>query len=143
MARPTKYTPETVEKILEAIRKGATYELAAGYAGITYETFNAWMKAKPTFSVAVKAAEGVAALGWLEKIEAAANDGNWQAAAWKLERRYPRDYGRQSAVEGEVGLTLRIEWTREWRRGGPGVEQNVEQAATVDALPGADAGATE
>ena len=27
-------------------------------------------------------------------IEQAAKDGTWQAAAWKLERRYPQEYGK-------------------------------------------------
>jgi hypothetical protein len=31
----------------------------------------------------------------LEIIDKAAADGKWQAAAWKLERRYPTQYGRQ------------------------------------------------
>jgi transposase len=95
VARPSKYTPETVKKITDAIKLGATYELACGYAGITFETFNQWRKAKPEFSEAVKSAEGAAAVGWLARIEKAANDGTWQAAAWKLERRYPEQYGRQ------------------------------------------------
>lgn len=93
MARPTKYTPETVKKITDAIKLGATYELACNYAGIDYSTFNEWQKTKPKFSEAVKAAEGEAAVKWLAKIEAAAAK-SWQAAAWKLERRYPQDYGR-------------------------------------------------
>lgn len=94
MARPTKYTSETVERVLEAIRLGATYELAAGYAGISYTTFNDWHQKKPEFSQALKEAEGVAAVGWLKRIEDAAAEGAWQAGAWKLERRYPQDYGR-------------------------------------------------
>jgi hypothetical protein len=40
-------------------------------------------------------AEGDAAVRWLAEIELAAKNGTWQAAAWKLERRYPQDYGRQ------------------------------------------------
>lgn len=35
----------------------------------------------------IKKAEGEATVGWLAKIENAANSGNWTAAAWKLERR--------------------------------------------------------
>lgn len=103
MARPTKFTPDTTQKIIAAIQVGATYELAAQYGGVSYNTFNEWMKkgeaaqsgAFLEFYEAIKAAEGRAAVGWLAKIEAAASDGNWQAAAWKLERRYPEKYGRQ------------------------------------------------
>lgn len=94
MARKSKYTPETVAKVVQAIKLGATYELAAGYAGITFQTFNEWRKAKPEFSEALNHAEGTGAILWLAKIEQAATEGNWQAAAWKLERRYPHMYGR-------------------------------------------------
>lgn len=93
MARKSKYTPEVVKKLTDAIKLGATYELACGYAGIHYDTFNEWIKAKSEFSEAVKAAEGAAAVGWLARIEQAAVK-SWQAAAWKLERRYPETYGR-------------------------------------------------
>lgn len=93
MARPTKYTPECVERICEAIRLGATYDLAASYGGIVYNTFLDWREKKPEFSQAIKDAEAAGAVKWLRKIEAA-QDESWQAAAWKLERRYPQDYGR-------------------------------------------------
>ena len=111
MARKSKYTPETVAKIIQAIKMGATYELAAGYAGIHYDTFNEWMKHKAEFSEQVKSAEGVGAMIWLAKIERAASDGNWQAAAWKLERRYPHMYGRnvtQMEVTGKDGGPIEV-----------------------------------
>jgi len=94
MARPTKYTPDTVKRIVDAIRLGATYELACNYGGIDYMTFRRWYEAKREFSEAVKDAEGAAVVKWLALIDKAANDGAWQAAAWKLERRYPQTYGR-------------------------------------------------
>lgn len=89
---------------------GATYELAAQYGGVAYNTFNEWMKRGQEetegdfseFYEAIKSAEGKAVVGWLAKIEKAATGGNWQAAAWKLERRYPRDYGRQ--IQEHTGL---------------------------------------
>jgi hypothetical protein len=93
--RRSKYTPETVDKLTQAIRLGATYKLACDYAGIDVSTLHDWVNTKPEFSTAIKDAEGKGALGWLAKIEQAASDGNWQAAAWKLERRYPEMYGRQ------------------------------------------------
>ena len=93
--RKTKYTPETVKRITDAIRLGATYALASDYAGIHIDTFMDWRNTKSEFSLAIKEAEGAAVVGWLTKIEEAANDGTWQAAAWKLERRYPREYGKQ------------------------------------------------
>jgi len=104
MARPSKYTPPTVERLCQAIRLGATYALAAKSAGVSYQTFNVWREQKPEFSEALEKAEGDAAVTWLEKIEQAATSGEWQAAAWKLERRYPRDYGRRlQEVSGPDG----------------------------------------
>ena len=116
MGRRSKYTPDVVKRITDAIKLGATYELACGYAGITFETFNEWRKAKPEFSEAVKEAEGAGAVGWLVRIEQSAQAGQWQAAAWKLERRYPQQYGRtvqehtgpdgEPLVLGLVGVDL-------------------------------------
>lgn len=103
MARKSKYTPETVAKILEAIKMGATYDLAAGYAGVHYDTFNEWRKGKSEFSEQLKNAEGIAAMIWLAKIERAASDGEWQAAAWKLERRYPHSYGKTVQAQEHSG----------------------------------------
>ena len=102
MGRPTKLNTATQKRIVQAIKMGTTYELAAQYAGISYATFNNWMNQGESalsgeffeFFNAVKEAEGKAAVGWLAKIEKAATAGNWQAAAWKLERRYPATYGR-------------------------------------------------
>ena len=111
MPRPTKYTPECVNKIVEAVKMGATYELAAGYAGVSEAQFYEWKKRKPEFLEAIKKAEGVAALVWLAKIEQAATAGEWQAAAWKLERRYPHAYGRnvtQMEVTGKDGGPVEI-----------------------------------
>lgn len=92
-----------IEKLEQAILIGATYELAAMYAGISVATFERWRKQAATAAPGTAAAllrerlrqaEGRAAIGWLAKIEKAANEGNWQAASWKLERRYPETYGR-------------------------------------------------
>ena len=57
MARKTKYTPERLEKILAAIRKGKTYKDASKLAGINPDTFFDWLKNKPDFSDAIKKAE--------------------------------------------------------------------------------------
>jgi len=92
-----------IEKLEQAILIGATYELAAKYAGISTDTFDKWRKQAETAKEGtplaalrdrLTQAEGRAAIGWLAKIERAANEGNWQAASWKLERRYPETYGR-------------------------------------------------
>lgn len=105
MARPSKFTQATIDRLIQAIRLGSSYDLAAMYAGISYETFNKWHKGefprgadsalKMQFVDDLMRAEGEGAIASLAKIEKAASEGQWQAAAWKLERRYPATYGRQ------------------------------------------------
>lgn len=97
----SKYTPERVEKIKNAIAVGATFTHACNYAGIDLDTFARWRKRYAEFAETIKEAEGKAVVGWLARIEQAAKDGTWQAAAWKLERRYPHEYGR--VVQEHVG----------------------------------------
>ena len=136
MARPTKLTSEVIEKLCQAIQLGSTYTHACAYAGVSEAWFYAakkrgedeierrqgsrvkpdtrkWQTEQPyvEFLEDIKKAEGKAVFGWLAKIELAANDGNWQAAAWKLERRYPKEYGRsvqQVEHSGPEGAPLLI-----------------------------------
>lgn len=42
--RPTLMTDEVVNKIIKAISIGASHELSAGYAGISYATFQNWLR---------------------------------------------------------------------------------------------------
>lgn len=108
MARKTKYTPDTVEKLTMAIKLGASYELACKFAGISEDTFANWRKRYSDFSDAIQEAEGAGVMQWLAKIEKAANDGSWQAAAWKLERRYPQTYGRTvQEQQGEITVVVK------------------------------------
>ena len=57
MARPSKYEPERIEKVLAAIRGGDSLKVAAAKAGINLDTFYEWQKAHPEFSEAVKEAK--------------------------------------------------------------------------------------
>lgn len=105
MGRPSALTPEVQESVVQAIRLGATRELAAGYAGVHVGTLYAWLKkgreAKSgryhEFAEAVKGAEGRGCVELLARIHAAAREGKWQAAAWILERRH--GYRRYSGPE--------------------------------------------
>jgi hypothetical protein len=109
MARPSKYTPECVKKILEAIRLGATYRIACQYAGINEVTFERWRASKVDFADNIREAEGVGAIKWLAQIEKAGNDGDWKALSWKLERRFPQEYGRTvQEVQGKDGGPIEV-----------------------------------
>lgn len=103
MAQPRKLTPELQARIVEALKLGATRRLAADYAGIGESTLRLWLsRTGPVYSsllAAVKEAEAKGSVGALAKIQKAATDGQWQAAAWLLERRHPEEFGRRQILQ--------------------------------------------
>ena len=106
VGRPSKLTDDVISIILKAISLGSSQVLAAQSAGIHPATFSDWMKQGrenvseefSSFYGKVKKAEGDRASTWLQHIEDAAEKGTWTAAAWKLERIYPDDFGKQDRV---------------------------------------------
>ena len=114
LARQSKLTHDALEKITTAIRLGATYKLAAQYAGISEVTLYDWIKKANenpdspygVFLHAINEAEGKAALTSLSKIQKA-SERDWRAAAWLLERRHPESYGKtitESKVEVKAAV---------------------------------------
>lgn len=102
-------TEETREALLRMLRAGNYIETACRAAGITSKTFRNWRRAHREGQVSAipyakffedldKAiAEGETT--HLNAIELAAKSGQWQAAAWVLERRHPRRWGRRDVIE--------------------------------------------
>jgi hypothetical protein len=76
--------------------------MAADFAGIGEATLQTWLASKlpkfREFQEAVKAATSRGDVGSLAVIQQAAKAGQWQAAAWLLERRHPAEYGRRQVV---------------------------------------------
>ena len=103
MARPTKLTPDITKRIGDGVSLGLTYALAASTAGVTYQTFNQWMKlGRDSISgkyfefykhIEQKNAEG--ALRILQKLNDEAKAGNCQVCMFILERRFSEDFGRR------------------------------------------------
>jgi len=107
--RPSKLTPESQTRLLDAIRAGNHYEPACRYAGIGYSTFRTWMiKGEEQrsgqfreFLEAVKQAEAEAEMSMVAVWQKEAVD-NWQAARDFLERRFPERWGRKDRVSAEL-----------------------------------------
>lgn len=114
MARPTKYDEQRAATIAQAVEVGLTYELAANSAGVSLSTFERWRKRYGGFDERITVAEGRGALANMARIQKAAKgnddkDGDWRAAAWILEHRYPESYGRSvQQHEGAGGGPLTI-----------------------------------
>lgn len=129
MGRPTSLNAEVIEKIQQALMACAYIETAAHYAGITRDSFYTWFKrgkiAKhliydentgeydkmripeseriyADFADIVEQSMSGSELRLLKQIDDAARDGNWQAAAWRLERKFPKRWGRAVENPGEL-----------------------------------------
>jgi hypothetical protein len=100
-------TPERRDGICDAIRAGVRPEIAAVYNGIGARTYYRWMQlgraadAEAVYAEFVEAVE-VSLAEWEARDvlligEAAKED--WHAAAWRLERRLPKVYGKRERHE--------------------------------------------
>jgi hypothetical protein len=112
-------TEEMIERLANTIRGGAYVETAVAFCGISKDTFYRWLRmaesaertattAQSTpeatelllkLSDAVKRAMAEAELRDLFVIDRAAQQGVWQAAAWRLERKYSNRWGRQARLQ--------------------------------------------
>jgi PHD/YefM family antitoxin component YafN of YafNO toxin-antitoxin module len=108
--RPSKLTPERLEKILESLREGNYRDTAAEGAGIAYNTFREWEKKGGVeekgkfhdFYESVKRAEAEGEQLHIRRINKAGEEGAWQADAWMLERKDPKKWGRKDATKLEL-----------------------------------------
>jgi hypothetical protein len=104
---PSKLTPERRVSICDAIRAGVRPEIAAVYNGVAARSYYRWMAlgraagAEPSYLEFVEAVE-LALAEWEARdvlLIGEAAKGDWHAAAWRLERRLPKVYGRRERHE--------------------------------------------
>lgn len=93
-------TPEHEEKAVLLVQSGNEFHVAARVIGVSAETFDQWMiegknrlvdgegdeDALVSFYRAVDKARATAEANLVSKVQQAASNGSWQAAAWLLER---------------------------------------------------------
>jgi hypothetical protein len=104
---PLKLTPERQTGICDAIRAGVRPEIAAVRNGVGRRTYYRWTQlgravdAEPVYVAFVEAVE-VALAEWEARdvlLIGAAAEKDWHAAAWRLERRLPKVYGKRERHE--------------------------------------------
>ena len=108
--RPTKLTPIMQQKLIDELCAGNYRDTAAKLAGIHRHTFRNWIKRGEAakrgiffdFVDAIKKAEAEGEARRVARINRAGEDGNWQADAWFLERKYPDKWGRKDAAKLEL-----------------------------------------
>jgi hypothetical protein len=116
-----------VKLLLTALTGGNYIEVACSYAGLAPSTVYRWLergraekasqelgnKPDPTESdyidlcEAVEKARATAVLRNVTIIQQAAGNGQWQAAAWWLERSMPNQYGRK--IQAEVSAPVSVQ----------------------------------
>ena len=113
-AGETKLTPAVQAKILKALRDGNTYKTAALVAGISQRSLFDWLalgrEGDRRYVALAQAVKEATAVGEAELVASIRTAGQvaWQANAWLLERRNPKDFGRKDRV---VQQTIQVNAT--------------------------------
>jgi len=94
-----KYSEDLAMVICTYLRKGCTIEAACQAANIGRSTYYTWLDEIPQFKEFVNATESDVEANLLDQI---ANYGDWRAAAWILERRYPQRWGQKRELDVNV-----------------------------------------
>lgn len=105
ITRRPKLTPAIQKSICDRIRLGNYNNVAAVGAGIGESTFYLWLQkgraqesgAYRDFLNAVEQAQAEAEMRNVAQIQAATRD-NWMAAAWWLERKFSKRWGRRVEI---------------------------------------------
>lgn len=101
---PGKYTAATLKKLRMAIEAGMSQKRACRVAGISHETLRLWRedpRKADALTALIEEAEAAFEQRMLQVIDKAATENDqWQAAAWRLERKWPEDFGRRDTVKG-------------------------------------------
>lgn len=109
--KPTLYSPERVEIILTALRKGHSLSSASSKAGLGHDTAREWATQYPEFAGAITLAESEYCDLLLDKLLKCENKFGPDAKAitFALERRFRRDWGQVVTTENRnLNITVSI-----------------------------------
>lgn len=116
--KPEKLTEDLIENICKAIRLGMYIEQAAALGGICRDSFYKWVRQgvrtgnglEGLLADRVKKALAESEARDLSRLDKAIDGGAWQAAAWKLERKFPDRWGRKLSLEhtGKEGAPIEV-----------------------------------
>ncbi len=107
MARPTKITPEILERLRHAFAIGCTDEEASAYADIATSTLYEYLKKNQEFSEERNDLKKKPVLKAKETIVRGLNKPN--IAQWYLERKLKDEFSQRSEVTGAEGEPLYVQ----------------------------------
>jgi hypothetical protein len=110
------FTPEQIKRFVDTIAGGNYMDVAAAFAGISL------IKVKSVLKIGAQTPKSPQAAFWRDveealafaeirdvQVVAEAAKSNWQAAAWRLERRFPQRWGRTDRVTATLTLETQKE----------------------------------
>jgi len=129
MARKSKLTKELIKEAYKLVAAGNYDKDVYPILGIDKSTWYRWLSEGETaksglkreFYDTIKKAEKEAIARNVALIQRAAQEGNWQAAAWWLERKYFEDWGRKDKVDlsaDKDGFKIVVEYVDEREKDG-------------------------
>ena len=94
----TKKTPERMQAVIDNIRDGQPITRAARLAGLNPATVHRWREEDEEFGEAVEDALEFQIAVLTAKVDRA-SDTDWKAAAWRLERLRPDEFGAKKELQ--------------------------------------------
>ena len=114
-----KLNKQLIEDAVKLIEAGNYQKHVAQALGVDESTWYRWLREgeqsedendlKYKFYQSIKKAEAKAVARNVALIQRAAQEGNWQAAAWWLERKFPAEWGKRDKLDIGADDGLRIE----------------------------------
>jgi hypothetical protein len=92
-----KKSPKLLDEILQTIREGQPITRAARLCGVNPDSVHRWRQEDPDFNEAVEEALEFQVAVLTRKVDQA-SDTDWKAAAWRLERLRPDEFGSKREV---------------------------------------------
>jgi hypothetical protein len=104
-ARPQngKKCERVVRAICAAVAAGVPMRYAAIAGGVSHQTFYVWLREDEKFAERIEEAKAEGTQRRLAKIEAAAEAGDWRAAAWLLEHTQPEHFSKHRIEVHQTG----------------------------------------
>ena len=98
--RPRLIGDDERQKVLAVLGVGGSVSDAAGIIGVSVDTLQREMVRNRDFAAGVKRASKIGKLKLIQKVGSSAD---WKAAAWMLERKWGREWGKRDKVDVTSG----------------------------------------
>jgi len=96
---PSKYNPETVQAILEAVERGLPFRQAASLVSVSPSTITRWIAERTGFAERIERSRAIFCNRSIRQIqEIGENRQDWKAAAWLLAKRIPEHFGEKKEI---------------------------------------------